>query len=477
MKQLQKDLTEGSVAKGLMLFSVPFLLTNLLQALTNLADMVIVGRYVGAQGIAAVQVGGQVVLILTNMVAGLAMGATVLIGQYQGAGKQKEQKETIGTLMALFAVVGAGSTVLLLSLSSSILKLLRTPEAAFADARAYLLICSAGCLFLFGFQAISAVLRGMGDSTRPLYFMLISAVVNIALDYIFIRFLNMRAAGAALGAVLAEMVSLSAAVIYLVRKNFAFDFKPKSFRFYKGKTSLICRIGLPTTVQYSITGLSFLLLTGLANHIAGVVGATMLGIGSRINSFGVLPCQAMSSSISAMTAQNVGANKPDRAKKATLIGCAVAFGVSALVFVLVALFPQQITGFFLSNASRNTGDANLVRQCLELGPKYLFWVGFDYLFAAVFFSTNGIATGSGHTWFAMINSAINALVLRIPAAYLLTSSIGGGLGMMGMAYAIGLAPSVSAVIGTIYLFSGKWKKPRIPLAEGEKTKQPAQKGQ
>lgn len=239
--------------------------------------MVVVGWYVGPAGISAVQVSGQVMLILTNMIAGLAMGATVLIGQYQGAGKEQDQKETIGTLMTLFLIIGVIATGIMMAVSSPVLRLLRTPQEAWEDARQYLLICTGGLIFLFGYNAIASVLRGMGDSIRPLIFIGIAAAVNIGLDFLFVGVFGWRAAGAAWATVISQAVSLLTAVIYLKRKKFVFDFRLKSFRLYRGKTGLIFRIGLPTTIQFSITGLSFLTLTGICQSYWGCGWVNRIG--------------------------------------------------------------------------------------------------------------------------------------------------------------------------------------------------------
>lgn len=467
MSKFQKNLTEGSVVKQLLMFSIPFLFSNLLQALYSVVDMIVVGQYVGPVGVSGVQIGGQVTMLITNIVAGFGVGATVLVAQYQGAERQEDQKQTVSTLFTFFVFVSIAMTIIMTSLNAPVLRLLGTDELSFDEAYKYLLCCSFGYIFIFGYNAVSGILRGMGDSKRPLYFVMIATVVNIVLDIVFVKNLGMRSLGAALATVIAQAISFILSVIYLKRSDFIFDFKFKSFKIYKDKMRLIFKIGLPSAVQFSITGLSFLALTGISNSIDGAVGSTMLGIGQKLNTFGILPCVALSSSISSMAGQNIGAGKYDRAKKTMWVGFGFAVLVSTAVFVLVNLFPEQIMNVFLNQNSLSGVNLELYTKCMEVGSKYIRFCSFDYLFASAFFCTNGLATGSGHTMFSLLNSAMNAVVFRVPLAYVFAMDWGLGMGITGVAVAIGFAPVVSAVVGIIYVQSGKWKKAKTDIMRQE----------
>lgn len=465
MSKFQKDYTEGSVVKQLTSFSLPFLFSNLLQALYNVVDMVVVGRYVGPVGVAGVQTGGQITMLITNVVTGFVVGATVLVAQYQGAKNTEAQKKTISTLFTFFFFVSIGITVVTVLLNGTFLHLLGTEENSFPEAYNYLLCCSFGYVFIFGYNAVSGILRGMGDSKRPLFFVAVATAANIILDIVFVKYMGMRSLGAALATVLAQGLSFVISLIYLKRSNFMFDFKLKSFKIYKDKLKLIFKIGCPSAVQFAITGLSFLALTGISNAIAGTVGTTLLGIGQKLNTFGILPCIALSSSISSMAGQNIGAKKYDRAKKTMWVGMGFALALSVVVFGLVNIFPNQIMGIFLNKNSLSGADLELYEQCMEIGAKYITLCSFDYLFACVFFCTNGLATGSGHTLFSLINAAINSFVFRVPMAYIFSMSWGLNMGLTGIAAALGFAPIVSAIIGIIYVQSGKWKKSKIAVAK------------
>lgn len=453
--------TEGSILGKMLRFSLPFLAANFLQALYGVADMMVVGRVSGPTGVSAIQVGGQVVSLITNVAMGLSVAATVLVAQYLGAGKKEEQNKVIGTMMTLFLLLSALVTALLLFGRQGILGLLHTPQEAWMDASRYLMVSAVGMLFVFGYNLIGAVLRAVGDATRPLLFAAVGTGLNVGLDLLFVWAWGMGAWGAALATVVSQGVSFVLAAIYCVRHGF-FDFRPRSFGFDRHILGLVLKVGVPSGVQFSVTGLAFLALTGLANRIAGVVGSTVLGIGTRVNSFGVLPCMALSSAVTAMAGQNLGAGKTERARRVFWLGSAVAFGISLVVFTAVSLWPEEVIRLFLNMGGR-VDDKNLVEQCLALGTPYLRRISFDYLFASVFFCANGLANAAGQTWFTLLNSAVNALVVRLPLAYVLTGVWFGRFdwGMNGIGTAVGFAPVVSMILGLLYALSGHWKKARL----------------
>ena len=347
MSKFQNDLTEGSVTKQLLKFSLPFLLSNLLQALYNMADMLIVGLYSPGIGTTAVGIGGQVTILLINLISGLAIGSTVLIAQFIGARRSKEVAKTVGTMFTMYAIVGAVLTVVMLLLSRPILTVMQTPADAFEAAADYLMICMGGTLFVCGYNAVSAVLRGMGNSRHPLIFVAIAAGVNVVLDFALVGGLRMGAAGAAWATISAQAISFILSVIFLRRRDFVFDFHPRSFRMDKYLAWQIVRIGFPSSLQGTLVSFSFMALTTIANTVAGLVGSTALSIAGKVNSIAILPSMAMQASVASMAGQNIGAGKPQRAQKTMLVAMAMAFSVSAVVFAVVHLFPEQIVGVFI----------------------------------------------------------------------------------------------------------------------------------
>lgn len=453
--------TEGNILNKMLRFSLPFLAANFLQALYSVTDMMVVGRVVGPAGVSAIQVGGQVITLITNVSTGLSMAATVLVAQHLGAGKKKEQNKVIGTMMTLFLLLSVVVTGLLLIFKKGILTLLNTPEEIASDAGQYLAVSASGMLFVFGYNLIGAVLRATGDAKRPLFFIAVGAALHVGLDLLFVWAMGMGVWGAALGTVLSQGVSFLLAALYCAR-HAVFDFRPRSFRIDRPTLGLVLKIGLPSGVQFSVTGLAFMALTGLSNRIAGVAGSTVLGIGTRVNSFGILPCMALSSAVTAIAGQNLGAKKPERACRTFWMGAGMALAFSALIFGVVQLWPQELIRLFLSMSARE-GDAALIDQCVALGVPYLRRISFDYLFASAFFCANGLANAAGQTWFTLLNSAVNALAVRLPLAYLLTGAWLEGLdwGMNGIGVAVGFAPVLSTLLGIGYAVSGQWKKARL----------------
>ena len=448
MGKFYSDLTEGSISRQLIRFSWPFLLSTFLQALYNIVDMLIAGWFVGPVGISAINTGGFVTIIITNLIIGLTVGGTILIAQYLGAKQQRELTATIGSMFSIYAIAAVLITVVLLLFSDQILYLMQTPPETMADAHAYLTICVSGTVFIFGYNTVCAMLRGMGDSIRPMVFVAIATVINIGLDFWFVGGLGMRAAGAALATIIAQALSLIISVVYLVRQKFIFDFKLKSFKLQADKVKLLLRIGLPSAAQYVVIMLSFAILVSLANSF-GVATSAAVGIASKINSMAILPGLAMGSSISSMAGQNLGACLFERAKHTMYVGMRISLALSLVVFAIVQLFPQVIISAFTQDAS-----------VLAVGVPYLRIVSFDYILASIVFSLNALANASGQTWFTLINSVVNSVLLRAPLALILVPVIGTD----GIALSVPAATFGAIIMSVIYVYKGGWKTRQVSPA-------------
>ncbi|MGN1452181.1 MAG: MATE family efflux transporter, partial [Eubacteriales bacterium] len=329
MASFQNDLTQGSVTKKLIRFSLPFLLSNLIQALYSVADMLIVGWFRGDTAISGVSLGSQITMLVTNLVVGFTVGGTVLISQYFGAKKHRDVNEAIGTLFSLLIGASVLLTAVFMLLADPLLRLLQTPKEAFGEAHSYLFICLCGTIFIFGYNAVSSILRGLGDSKSPFWFVMIACVANIGLDFLFVGALGRSSDGAALATVIAQAISLVLSIIWLIKRGFSFDFKPKSFIPKMDKVKLIFKLGLPSSIQNTISSISFMLMTALANNYGGVDASTAIGVVGKFNSFAILPAIAMSSSVSSMAGQNIGAGYFDRAKKTMWIAIRISFAISA----------------------------------------------------------------------------------------------------------------------------------------------------
>jgi len=445
VSKFEKNLSEGNVVKQLILFSLPVLISNLVQSLYSTVDMLVVGQFAGTESMSGVNIGGQVSFLITNMVFGLSVGATVLIGQYMGADDKKLIKKTISTLFVSLFVAAIAITILTIGLQTPLLKLIRTPEESFKEAKIYFFISMLGTIFIFGYNALSAVMRGLGDSKNPLIFVTIACVTNIILDILFVAVFNMGAAGAAIATVISQAISMILCIIYLKKNNFIFDFSFESFKSASFKQlKLILKIGIPTSIQNVATSTSFLFLTALVNSL-GVEASAAVGAVGKLNGFAILPGVAMSTSVSAMVAQNIGAGKIDRARKTMYTGMAIATAISSVIFAIVAVFPEACIKIFGSDP-----------KLIECGVKYMKAFKYDYFVAPLCFCLNGLFIGSGHTTFSLINGTMSSLLFRIPASFIFGMTM--GLGLFGVGLGAPIASGASLLFGIIFYISGKWKK-------------------
>ncbi|MBQ7840962.1 MAG: MATE family efflux transporter [Lachnospiraceae bacterium] len=427
-------LTEGNVFKVLLKFSVPFLIANIIQALYGAVDLMVIGWFCPAESVAAVSTGTQVTQIITSMVSGLTLGGTILVGKYTGMQKEEETKRAIGTTLTLFAVIAIGLTFLMLACADWILAALQTPKESVAYAKQYVTICFGGIFFICGYNAISAILRGYGDSKRPMYFVALSCVVNIVLDVIFVKYLEMDVAGVALATIVSQAISMICAVIYLNRKDFIFKFRLRNFRIDKGLAKELAGVGIPISLQECMVRLSFLYLTSVTNRL-GVHAAAAVGIASKYDVFAMLPATSIASALAAITAQNYGAGKPKRAWQSTAAGVGFAFLVSALFWGWAQLSPETMIGIF-----------NRDSQVIAAGIPFFTSCSFDYLAVAFVFPLNGYLNGRSKTVFTMISCCFGALALRMPLIGLAYTYCPDNLFIIGC-----IAPAVSGVMAAYTL--------------------------
>ncbi|MDR2103846.1 MAG: MATE family efflux transporter [Treponema sp.] len=444
MAKIENNLSRGNVFTKLVLFALPFLASNMVQSFYNVADMLIVGNFSGTESMSGVNIGGQVTFILTNIVIGLGMGATVLIGQYVGAENRPALKRVTATIITLLLFLGVIITTGMLFLKDFVLQLIRTPPESYLESSRYLTVTVTGIIFIFGYNALAAILRGMGNSKQPFYFVLTACITNVALDLLFVVVFHWAAFGAALATVISQALSMFLCIGYMVRNNFQFDFKLSSFKIYGDQLALIVKIGLPTCIQNGITSISFLFITTIVNIVGGVSASAAVGAVGKFNSFAFMPTLAMSASISAMTAQNIGAGRLDRAVQTCRIGMVFSVIITWLFFILVQLFPSQILSLFGNDP-----------EMIQNGITYLRSFSIDFLFIPFIFCINGFLIGGGHTLFTLINSICSSVLLRVPVCYIFAVYFGWGLFGVGMGAPTASAGVLLVIIG--YMISGKWK--------------------
>lgn len=438
----EHNLTEGNLIKTLLFFAVPFLIANILQSLYGAVDLFVVGQYCGAESVAAVSTGTQVTQIVTSLITGLTLGSTILIGDAMGSQQYDLVKRTIGTTLTVFAVVALILTGLMLGFERPLLTLLSTPEESFDLTMQYVAICSAGNIFICGYNAISAILRGYGDSTRPMIFIGISCTINIILDFILVKYFAMGVSGTALATVLSQAISMFIAIAYLKRKNFIFDFALPSFRPEGTIVRDLGRVGIPISFQELMVRISFLYLTAVMNS-CGVYAASVVGIGSKFDVFAMLSATSMANALAAITAQNMGAGKPERARKSLWYGLSFALFVSVLFWIWAQVSPQSMIRVF-------SDDPGVIAA----GVPYFKSCSYDYIMVAIVFCLNGYLNGRQKTVWTMVSCSAGALLLRIPLVYLFGKYFANDLGKLGM-----IAPTVSGIMAfytLIYvLYEGK----------------------
>lgn len=445
MGNFENNLSEGNVVRQLIMFSLPFLVSNIIQSLYSVADMLIVGQFSGTISMSGVNIGSQITMILTNIVVGLCTGGTILIAQYLGAKRREDMKETTATLMTTLLIAAIILTVGMLIFKDPILHAIQTPVESYEEASRYLTVTVIGLIFIFGYNVFSAIMRGMGDSKRPLYFVAIACATNVVLDLILVAKFDMGALGAAIATVISQAVSMITCIVVMVRNDFVFDFKPSSFRINREKMMRIFRLGAPSAIQNGITSISFLIITTLVNTIGGVNASAAVGVVAKFNGFAIMPAVAMGASVSTMCAQNIGAGKWDRAQKTCQIGTTIAVAISVIIFAVAQLFPEQILMIF-----------NDDKDMIAYGVQYMRTFCFDYLLVPFVFCINGMFIGAGHTTFSLINNMLSAIILRVPAAIIFGLVM--GMGLMGVGLGGPVASFGSLILILWFLFSGRWKE-------------------
>ncbi len=446
MHQNQNSLLEGKVGPALLRFALPFLAASLLQQLYGTVDMLSVGRLSAnaAVSLTAVSTGGQLTYALTSMLIGLATGATVLIGQYLGANRKEAISRTIGTMFPLFGLFAIVISVFLAALTGPLVSLLQVPEAAVEESKQYLFICAIGMIFVGGYNMVSGILRGLGDSKTPMVLVIIACVINVIGDIILVGPLQMGAAGAAIATVAAQAISFVFSLVILCRrKDFPFEFKLPNFRLHKEQSMQLLKLGAPIAFQDFSIGISFLFITAFINRI-GLDEAACVGVVGRVSCIAMLVPSSFMAAIAAMTAQNIGAGQQKRARDAMLYGMTISFVISAIMVILAELFPAPLLAVF-------TEEAGVIEQ----GILYLRSNILDSVLVAFVFCMNGFFSGCGHTTFSMVNNLVSTYGVRVLGT--LAVSLISGTTMFHIGLAAPAASAVQIIMEVIYLASGRWK--------------------
>jgi putative MATE family efflux protein len=440
-----KDLTTGKTGKQIFQFALPMLMGNVFQQLYNVVDTIVVGKGLGKEALAAVGANFPYIFVLISFVVGIAMGATVIISQFYGAKQTEKVKQAVDTLYIFMFFAALFLTILGRWLSAYIFTLIELPPNTLDDAVDYFNVYAFGFIFFFGFQGTSAVLRGLGDSKTPFYFLIISTVTNIILDVWFVFGLKLGIKSVAAATVISQGIAFIAIEIYLNRYHKVLDFSPFKMKFNKGMFLKSMKIGLPVGFQQTFVSIGFLALYRIVN-VFGTSTIAAYAVAMRIDSFAILPAMNFSAALSTFTGQNIGACKLNRigqGLKATLkITLVIAVSISILEFI----FAEPLMYLF-------TDQADVV----NIGKQYIYIVAPFYFIFTAMFVVMGLLRGAGDTMFTMILTLISLWIIRIPASYWLSLS----LGTKGIWWGIPLAWFIGALIAFLYYFNGKWKTKSI----------------
>ena len=451
-KTMARDLTHGNVFKLLISFAAPLMLANLLQLVYSLVDMIVIGQFVGSAGISAVSGGSDILMLFTMFSMGFCNAGQVIISQYVGKNDKNSISKTIGTMFTFFLIFAIVLTVIALSVSKWFINILNIPAEAAPMSYDYVTVCFSGLLFIFGYNLVSAILRGMGDSRRPLVFIAIASVLNLVLDLIFVTKFDMAAKGAALATVIGQGVSFIASLIYLYCKRdaFGFDFKLKSFKIDKEVLKIVLKLGFPMSLQQVAVAVSGLVVSALINSY-GLVVSAVAGIGAKLRTVIMLFTSAIGMASSTMVGQNFGAGLHDRVRQVFRTSFTILLILCVFLGVMCMIFPRAVFGIFDTDP-----------EVLALAPKYMIINFFTFLAFALMIPGQSIINGVGHSTLAFFIGIMDGIVTRIGLTLLFGLVL--KLGIWGIWTGATAAAYVTAAIACGYYLSGKWKN-RKPIVE------------
>ena len=443
---MEHDLTRGNVLKTIAVFALPYMLSYFLQMLYGMADLYMMGQFSGAAGITAVANGAQTLYMITVALVGLAMGTTVVVGHAVGSRRFDRAETAIGNTITLFMGVSVVLAAVLLALCPQIVALIGTPAEAVEGTAAYLRICFIGIPFIAAYNILSAIFRGLGDSRSPMYVIGVACIINIALDFLFIGHMGLGPVGAALGTVTAQTASVALALVWLKSRRTNIHVKRSDLRPQPEVLGSILKIGVPVAVQDGCIQVAFIIITIIANH-RGLIDSAAVGIVEKIISAMFIVPSSMLAAVSALSSQNLGAGKPERAAQTLKYAAMIATGYGIAVVLVIELVAEPLLGCF-------TTDAAVVL----MGCQYIRGYIVDTIFAGIHFSFTGYFAACGKSYIGFLHNIIAIVLVRVPGSYLASRLFAGTLLPMGLA-----APAGSLLSVMICVAAYRWMKRRGTL--------------
>ena len=452
-KSVGIDLTEGSVFQNLLIFVGPIILANIIQQLYSLVDLLVIGQFVGNAGTVGVSVGGEVSDILTPVATAFGAAGQIYIGQLAGAREKKKMQEAIGTLLSLMFLASIGFAVISILFRKQILTLINCPEEAFSQATAYLVLTATGLPFIFGYNAVTGVLRGLGESKRPLLFIVIAAVVNIFLDLLLVGPFHMEAAGTAIATSLSQGASFLAAFIYMYRnrEQFEFEFRPSYFQVKAQPAKVILGLGLPQAARSLFVRFSMLYVNASVNAY-GITESATNSVGNKLQKFLEVFSTSYSQAASAMVAQNLGAKKPERARKTIHYSCLSSVAVAVLMTVVLLFWPRQVFGIFTRDPA-----------VMDMGVVYLRIMIIHMFLSAVTSTYQAMVIGCGNASLNFVIGILDGVVCKVGLSLLFVHAF--RMGVYGFFWGTGLSRLLPAVIVVTYFYSRRWEHRKLLTEE------------
>ena len=417
MNKEKSDFTQGSILKKLIPFMIPILGALVLQAAYGAVDLLVVGRFGSTAGLST---GSQILNLVTFVITQLAMGITVLIARYIGEKSTGQIGQLLGGAVTVFAIVSAVLFVVMVFFAKPLAVLMQAPQEAISLTTVYVRICGGGIFFIVAYNVLAAIFRGLGDSRSPLIFVAVACVVNIIGDLILVAGFHLDAAGAAIATVAAQAVSVVLAIVLLKKKDLKFGIQKKDFRI-NGQCKRFLKVGLPLALQEFLTQMSFLALCAFVNKL-GLEASSGYGVACKIVNFAMLVPSSLMQSMASFVSQNVGAGKPDRAKKSMFTGMGLGVIVGVVVFICVWCFGDVLTSVF-------TTDTAVIQK----GTEYLRGFAPETIVTAVLFSMVGFFNGYEKTVWVMIQGLVQTLLVRLPLAYVMSIQPHASLTKIGLA--------------------------------------------
>ena len=448
----QHDFTRGPILGPLIRFAMPVLLALFLQSMYGAVDLLIVGQFAAPADISAVSTGSQMMMTITNIIAGFSMGTTILLGQQIGRGEQKKGGRTVGASIYLFGAMGLAVMLVMILFAGKIAAIMQAPAEAFDATTAYLRICGGGALIIIAYNLIGSIFRGIGDSATPLITVAIACVVNIIGDLVLVAGLHMGTAGAAIATVAAQAISVLISLALVRKKGLPFAFDRSMIRPDKALIGKVTMLGAPIAFSDLLVGISFLVIQAIVNAL-GVIPSAGIGVAERVCGFVMLVPSSFMQSLSAFVAQNIGAGKKDRAVRTLRIGIGLSLLAGLVMFYTAFFHGDMLAGIFSRSA-----------DVILAAADYLKAYAIDCLLTAVFFCFVGFYNGLGMTRFVMLQGIVGAFLVRVPVSYLMSRQTPVSL------FHIGLATPLSSLLQVILcLICMAWVKKQWKREERKET--------